>query len=760
MVVLSDGGPDAVMATAMLCRLHKVQPGDLLFIYSADFGHSEEMRKCGQKRLLIELGLGLAFDEVRMLRAEIRGSAEGSELCKQVTKSRQATLDCICEDIGSRSHLDFYVLGPCHGSLGAILEALKKRDAAWHSKRNIKVTVSNDAWANTDVEAVTELVGSGCVREGLTVVSPRELLGAKAQAESLAAFMPRDFGAKLQAQQPEFAASLQLLCPVHAPGVPMAAQAVFLCEFAKLRGVKGLKETPSQLHYNKDAALPRFVARAAGGIKGVLPVLEPSNDSLKTLRDALKDMLFDALKNRRQLSRAGGVLIYKPTPESLEKSREAATELFKDERMRDGQGTREEALAEWAKRLAPAWKQHPTRRERKSQLRPLTILYTDLEPDDILATCQLWQWNFEQYKGPGANEAFVPLVIGHFNFKDKEKGTIYEKKLLMAALALGVVDLRQLTYEADQGTDSEHPMAAQLQEERAATLDGIVDEIAAYTGKLIRLYFYAPGHGNLGAIVEGLKARNKWPLNGGKTRWTVSLYSGAFNVKGMIASDWQAFKEIGEYMDEPLVDLAKFAFFGGKEAHPWSSSMSTFAMPDFAVRTRMACPMLAAVFTDFNAEFNARLIRPANDGLFRGSTLDQAEKDRFDEIAKKFDAQDPMPYAQALAADESIFAKTADFKKTTIQAFAHGACDSPLCDQLLFVRGFLTVKQPGALKLPPGFWRKDDKGFLTIQNKKEDSLGVRACQPILKQPGDAKLLMQCRKACEHMFFSRLKAIHG
>ena len=46
--------------------------------------------------------------------------------------------------------------------------------------------------------------------------------------------------------------------------------------------------------------------------------------------------------------------------------------------------------------------------------------------------------------------------------------------------------------------------------------------------------------------------------------------------------------------------------------------------------------------------------------------------------------------------------KVAGFKKSTLKAFAFGGCDSPLCDQLLFLYEWLRVEKPHWLCLFSG----------------------------------------------------------
>ena len=62
-----------------------------------------------------------------------------------------------------------------------------------------------------------------------------------------------------------------------------------------------------------------------------------------------------------------------------------------------------------------------------------------------------------------------------------------------------------------------------------------------------------------------------------------------------------------------------------------------------------------------------------------------SEKQRFAKIKNVFLEKGVNEYAQALKADAEIWHKDVDYKRSTVASFAAGACDSPLCDQLLFL---------------------------------------------------------------------------
>jgi len=64
---------------------------------------------------------------------------------------------------------------------------------------------------------------------------------------------------------------------------------------------------------------------------------------------------------------------------------------------------------------------------------------------------------------------------------------------------------------------------------RKETLDEICKRLQSFSGYCIELCIISPGKGNLGAIVRRLKEMKAWPL---MAKWRVSMYSGAFNMKG------------------------------------------------------------------------------------------------------------------------------------------------------------------------------------------------------------------------------------
>merc|ERR1712146_30991 len=149
----------------------------------------------------------------------------------------------------------------------------------------------------------------------------------------------------------------------------------------------------------------------------------------------------------------------------------------------------------------------------------------------------------------------------------------------------------------------------------------------------------------------------------------------------------------------------------------------------------------------FNDEHNRGLIAPSK--LFKEKRdgkileLDEHEKLRFQRIAPLYDNGELQQFCEAILDDFTLFRKVVKFKQSTIAAFAFGGCDSPLCDQLLFLHEWMEVNMPCSLAKPVvGGWVFDlAKGFTTIG---DPSVGVLATQPSLSNPNEEWTLNQGR----------------
>lgn len=387
--------------------------------------------------------------------------------------------------------------------------------------------------------------------------------------------------------------------------------------------------------------------------------------------------------------------------------------------------------------------------------RNLVVLYSDFEPDDVAAIAQILEW-----KSQLGELGCEPVVIFCADFASKDLGTVFEKKQLMAALMLGMTNIPVLTCEGGHGettanNEPMHPKAQHIAASRHATLNDICDSLSEFEGDRIDFYVMAPGHGNLGAVVARLRAAGRWPL---RARWRVSVYTGSFNTLGMRDADLDALRDMVAAGDSPLIDLSKFPFFGGAGCHPATASFGSFSLPSFGVVLAEKAPLLAAVMVLFNQEFNQGLIHPDNKSLFKGSELDHAEKDRFSQIKSLFYEKDVSDYAKAIKADSAIWDKVVKYKKTTVAAFAHGSCDSPLCDQLLFLYEWLVKLQPTWLaQVSPGSWCVDRAtGYTTVKFGVSD--GTPAIQPKLAHPKDEAALQGMRAVLQRYCLEHVQAL--
>jgi hypothetical protein len=396
----------------------------------------------------------------------------------------------------------------------------------------------------------------------------------------------------------------------------------------------------------------------------------------------------------------------------------------------------------------------------------LMICISDLEPDDSMAIAQLWQLNVEKY-----DMGREPMVVYLADFKDKEKGTIFEKKVLMTSLMVGSHEFHVLTPEKkwDQLRDAEekppevtHPAAKYWDDNREAQLGMVVENIINFTGKTIHLYIMAPGRGNIGAIVKKLKDMGQWPL---KKSLKVSIYSGGFNIRSMSPDDMAAIKEfaiMSNNAGNTFIDAAKFPFFGGKDNHPWTESFTTFAPDQFAGELNLAAhPLLIAFLKMLHIEFNKGLIAPNK--LYKSRPLTKVESARFEAIKAKFAADRLQEYCNDIVDDFVLYCKVPDFKKSTVAAFATGSCDSPLCDQLSFLIEYLMVRSPGTLRnMEPGKWVVDvKKGFTSVNTKEVASApDTMAMQPILRDPMNEQDLAMGRRALQEYLIRHLHSLRA
>jgi len=432
-----------------------------------------------------------------------------------------------------------------------------------------------------------------------------------------------------------------------------------------------------------------------------------------------------------------GNLIYPVLPEDMARAGEVVERVAKGMKCREALGSE-----------CPL----PVEDQPKSQ-KNLMVVYTDAEPDDLMAIAQLWE-----FKRLTEHMTSLPIVIFSMNFEEKDGGSVAEKKQLLFTLLVGLEINFVLSREGDTGAEkgrdgAVHPRASVVAAERDRTIAGICEKLASFEGEVIDFFVIAPGSGNLGAIVDRLKSQGNWPL---KQKWRVMLYSGGYNMKGMRQGDILALQDIMRHSDDPLVDLGKFPFFGGKDNHPWANSLTTFVEPDFAIKLNDRKPLLAALLKSFNDEFNKGLIAPSK--IFERNSLTPAQQEHFDDkIAPKYEHGTIEAYCNALMDDAELWTKVKRFKKNTIKPCAFGGCDSPLCDQLLFLYVWLKANKPEELDLKEGMWNFTlGKEFVEI---KEEGM-FRAMQPVLKNPHKEKALYSMRQALQDHLERHLKWLYS
>jgi len=396
--------------------------------------------------------------------------------------------------------------------------------------------------------------------------------------------------------------------------------------------------------------------------------------------------------------------------------------------------------------------------------RRLMVVLTNLEPGSAMATAMLWRLKLE------AGDIFgTPLVIAVANLSD-DHGTILEKKLLAAALTLGISDYHILVVPE---TGIDHPRHRELMQRRESTIVEVCQRLKDFTGEYIELYIMAGGDGNLAAIIDQLRIMGPWPLVG--KVWRIKMYSGSHSVRHMSKMDWAALHEIMQLSDVCLVDISRFLFFGGKKALPCTESLTTFVMEDFPLKLNQCAPLLAGALKTFNDDFNARLIYPGlklfkcKQHLGEPGKLDHDEINRFQEIEAGFILDDPQTikaYAEGIYSDKALFAKVPDFKRSIIVAYAFDGCDSPLTDSIIFLFEWLMERNPSAITGAdkPGIWEIDVRNGYTSVRESDGTISANpmatpAIQPKMLQHSDLGCIGSMRDALTDYLVKHLHAIY-
>lgn len=287
----------------------------------------------------------------------------------------------------------------------------------------------------------------------------------------------------------------------------------------------------------------------------------------------------------------------------------------------------------------------PPRLAMKPPLLPL-VIFSDFELDDLMAIAELWQWRAVHM---GAPEDARPIIVFITDFKTKDGGEVFEKKLLMARMLLGVTLQDIYTLVCPPGTGNVnwtyfdkkvHPAAPQLYRRKdeilAAAAQDIVDVALSDSNEVVDVYFISPGRGLFGELLQGIERDHPKGWEALCQKANVVMYTGSFNTQGCTLRKEEAapgpfdYDYIGKLCTvRPLVDISKFVFFGREKGHPVTASADSFASPTLAQSLAERSDLLAACIHAFVDEFQGNLVKPANLSLFRGSELSQEEWDHF-----------------------------------------------------------------------------------------------------------------------------------
>ncbi|CAE7030149.1 unnamed protein product [Symbiodinium natans] len=406
-----------------------------------------------------------------------------------------------------------------------------------------------------------------------------------------------------------------------------------------------------------------------------------------------------------------------------------------------------------------------------ADLLPL-VIYSDFEVDDLMAIAQIWEWKLERLGLKGSKAR--PVIICAADFVHKDGCTVFEKKLLMARLMLGLEpcrDFQIICPDIAKCDATVRPLAESVLSCRASSLAALAEEInqVASGESDVDFYIIAPGRGQLGDVRLVMSHLSKLSpqFSTVETRYPsaferlcksahVVMYTGSFNTTGTQPRDLEYLCKVAQ--SKPLIDISKFIFFGRADADPVTASADSFASPTLAMKLSEASELLPAAIVLFAEEFQGNLIRPTSWTLFRGHTLTEEETKRFQEtIAPLADSGPFQKYAEALMNDP-LFQKVASYKQSTVKAFALGTCDAPLCDEVCFLFEWCLANCPESLLDAQGdggeWWIDPENGFSGIATEAHPAperarrLGVRALQPSMKDPKDQAFLQKMRDVLE------------
>lgn len=421
------------------------------------------------------------------------------------------------------------------------------------------------------------------------------------------------------------------------------------------------------------------------------------------------------------------------------------------------------------------------------------VIFSDCEPDDQMAIAQEWQL-FAQVLGKDP-KAYRPLLIFKANFVDKDTGTVFQKKLLMLRLFLGLQpdEVFVVCGAEDNGEDEKthavHPHHAGVYGQRADTFSQVAQALAKLATESgdagVDVALISPGKGVLGEILSTLREQQSEGYARLQGHCRCRMYTGGFNTRNSSESDWAELKAfLGERSQvEPLVDMSKFGFFGGQDALPCTESIGTFEKASVSEWINAKWPKLSAAWMSFALEFNADLIAPTNTKLF--TKLDEAGKPKFlpfdevlegEELARYqamvaiLESQGCQAYCAALLHDEPIYKQVTKFKQGTVRALANRQADGPLCDQLCFLWDYLRLTRGEEAaeildKGPTGMWTiNKERGFSGVRTggdaNPELDMGIQALQPKLRNPRDEATLLMLSDVLEEYLLRHLEQVRA
>lgn len=409
----------------------------------------------------------------------------------------------------------------------------------------------------------------------------------------------------------------------------------------------------------------------------------------------------------------------------------------------------------------------PPRLAMKPPLLPL-VIFSDFELDDLMAIAELWQWRAVHM---GAPEDARPIIVFITDFKTKDGGEVFEKKLLMARMLLGVTLQDIYTLVCPPGTGNVnwtyfdkkvHPAAPQLYRRKdeilAAAAQDIVDVALSDSNEVVDVYFISPGRGLFGELLQGIERDHPKGWEALCQKANVVMYTGSFNTQGCTLRKEEAapgpfdYDYIGKLCTvRPLVDISKFVFFGREKGHPVTASADSFASPTLAQSLAERSDLLACLHPCLCGRVSGE----------SGSELSQEEWDHFKEDIAPLAEVDMQQYAAKLAND-ALFQKVPNYKKTTVKAFEVGSCDAPLCDQVCFVYEWCCHSCSEELEAFEGNWWLNTKnGFSGVADVIPPDChddGIRAIQLYMKDPQNLELLNRMRSALERLVVYHLSMI--